>query len=427
MHKLLQRQLKRYAGFDTLDRIPDPWKALLGAVDEAYTQADADARLLERSLELSSQELLQANSDMRKHLLAMESAPDGMAILDQDGRYVYLNDAHVKIHGYDRAEELRGQTWKALYGPEELRRLEQEIMPLFWRQGRWRGEAVGRRRDGSLFDQEVSLAAIKSGGLICVVRDITERKQVAEALARQAEALARSNAELEQFAYVASHDLQEPLRMVASYVQLLARRYQGRLDADADVFITFAVQGANRMREMIHDLLAYSRVGTQGKAFEPVDTGALFDQVIANFELTVAETKAVVTRNGLPTVAGDAVQLGQVFQNLLSNALKFHAHEPPRVHVSSERAGDMWLLTVQDHGIGIDPAYSGRIFALFQRLHTAEEYPGTGIGLAICKKIVERHGGRIWVESALGKGATFHFTLPPDVSAKEAGTHDAVR
>jgi signal transduction histidine kinase len=224
--------------------------------------------------------------------------------------------------------------------------------------------------------------------------------------------LGRSNAELQQFAYVASHDLQEPLRMVSSYTQLLGRRYKGKLDADADEFIAFAVDGAMRMQKLIQDLLAYSRVSTGGQQFEPASIETVLNYALANVANAVKESQALVTHDPLPTVPGDERQLVQLFQNLLSNAVKFRGEQPPRIHVSARRNQGEWLFSVHDNGIGLDPQFADRIFVIFQRLHNREEFPGTGIGLAICKKIVERHGGRMWVESEPGKGATFWFTIP---------------
>jgi len=242
--------------------------------------------------------------------------------------------------------------------------------------------------------------------------ELDERRRAERVLAQYAEDLKRSNAELEQFAYVASHDLQEPLRMVASFTQLLAKRYQGKLDQDADDFIGFAVEGANRMQVLINDLLAFSRVGTRGKPFAAVDCEAVLSHALANLTTILQETGAVVTRDPLPTVRADEVQLGQLFQNLLANALKFQGPDPPRVHLAAQQQGDEWIFSVQDNGIGIAPEHQERIFTIFQRLHRREEFPGTGLGLALCKKIAERHGGRIWVKSAPGRGSTFYFSIP---------------
>jgi PAS domain S-box-containing protein len=242
--------------------------------------------------------------------------------------------------------------------------------------------------------------------------ELLESLEKAQAeLAQRARELARSNSDLEQFAYVASHDLQEPLRMVASYVQLLARRYKGKLDADADEFIRYAVDGATRMQSLINDLLAFSRVGTRGKELVPVSLEKCAERALSHLRLALEESGAEVKLESLPWVKGDETQLVQLLQNLVGNAVKFRGEQPPRIRVSTTREEDTVTVSVEDNGIGIEPQYYERIFAIFQRLHGKEEYPGTGIGLSICKKIVERHGGRIWVESTPGQGSTFRFTL----------------
>jgi PAS domain S-box-containing protein len=248
--------------------------------------------------------------------------------------------------------------------------------------------------------------------LIGVTQDVTAQKQSQLELSFRAQELARSNEELEQFVYVASHDLQEPLRMVASYTELLSRRYKGKLDSDADEFIGFAVDGANRMKRLIDDLLSYSRVGTRGKAPQPTSSESACNQALANLSMAIEETGAEVTSDDLPLVMADESQLVQLFQNLIGNAIKFHSSGSPKVQVSAELQQREWVFSVKDNGIGIEPEYFDRIFLIFQRLHKKTEYPGTGIGLAVCKRIVERHGGRIWVESEPGKGATFLFTFP---------------
>ncbi len=241
--------------------------------------------------------------------------------------------------------------------------------------------------------------------------DVTERKQVEERLNQITAEMQRSNTELEQFAYVISHDLQEPLRMVSSYTQLLAKRYSNKLDSDADEFIAYAVDGAKRMQTLLHGLLDYSRVGTRGKPFSLVNCEHVVEQAVANLKIAIEESGASVSYDVLPTVMGDEGQLVQLFQNLIGNAIKFRREEPPKVHIWARRRNSVVTFSVNDNGIGINPQHSQSIFEIFRRLHTREEYPGTGMGLAICKKIAERHGGHISVQSQPGQGSTFHFSV----------------
>jgi light-regulated signal transduction histidine kinase (bacteriophytochrome) len=277
-------------------------------------------------------------------------------------------------------------------------------------------ELIGRRKDGSDFPIEMMLSPLESaeGTLVtAAIRNISVRRKSEEHLVKTVGDLKRSNDELEQFAYVASHDLQEPLRMVASYTQLLAKRYKGRLDADADEFIGYAVDGSNRMQGLIQDLLAYSRAGTNGKTHMEISSENALNEALASLRGTIEESGAVVTYDPLPPLTTDGTQLAQVFQNLVGNAIKYHSDEVPNVHVSAAKTGGgEWIFSVRDNGLGIDPQYFDRIFILFQRLHGPTEFKGTGIGLAICKKMLEGLGGRIWVESQPERGSTFYFALP---------------
>jgi len=248
-------------------------------------------------------------------------------------------------------------------------------------------------------------------GAVETLEDITERKKAEERVIKKADELAQSNAELEQFAYIASHDLQEPLRMIASYLQLIERRYKGNLDANADEFIDYAVDGAKRLQNMINGLLDFSRVQTQGVPFARIDVEKILTDALNNEKIAIRDSNASLTHDPLPEVWADAGQIMRVFQNLIDNAIKFHGSEPPKIHISARRDGDFWIFSVTDNGIGFDPEYGGKLFTLFRRLHGVE-YPGTGIGLAVCKRIVERHWGKIWVESVPLKGSTFYFSIP---------------
>ncbi len=235
---------------------------------------------------------------------------------------------------------------------------------------------------------------------------------VEERLEQRTQELERSNNDLVQFAYVASHDLRAPVRAIKSFSQILEKDYREKLDEEANECLDFIVTGASRLETLINDLLAYSRVDTQGKAFVPVDTSEVLDQVVGDLRLDIEESQAEITRDALPVVVADASQMTQLFQNLISNAIKFQGQDPPKVHVAVRKEDDGWVFSVKDNGIGIEAEHTERIFAMFQRLHTQDEYPGNGMGSAICKKIVERHGGNIWVQSKVGMGSTFYFSIP---------------
>ena len=349
----------------------------------------------------------------------LEAAPDAMVVVNVGGEIVLLNVQAEKQFGY-RRDELLGQNVKSIIPEGFAERLiadgARSAADALAQQIGTGTELIGRRKDDSVFPLEIMLSPLESSEGILVtaaIRDITERKKSEEHLVKTVGELKRSNEELQQFAYVSSHDLQEPLRMVASYTQLLAKRYKGRLDSDADEFIAFAVDGCNRMQGLIHDLLAYSRAGTDGKAFCEISAEDALQGALTNLRITIKQSGAVVSHDSLPAIRTDETQLTQVFQNLVGNAIKYRSAELPRVHISATTNGDNeWIFSVRDNGLGIDPQYFERIFILFQRLHGRTEFEGTGIGLAICKKIVERLGGRIWVESQPEKGSTFYFALP---------------
>jgi len=398
------------------------------------------AEITERRL---AEEALRASEERYRRIV--ELSPEGIVIHNLH-EIVFANPVAAKTLGASNPQELIGIPIRQIIHPDyhdivaERISMEKEgkAVPLI--------EEKFLRLDGTPVDVEVAAIPCTYMGKLevhSVVREITERKRAEEALRRAydeleirvqertaelactnetlqseiqerkraEEELRRSNAELEQFAYIASHDLQEPLRMVSGFTQLLAKRYKDRLDKNADEFIAYILDGATRMQRMIEDLLAYSRVETRGKPFEPVDCEAVLEQAITNLKVAIEENKALVTHDPLPIIMADATQIIQLLQNLIGNGIKFRGKEPPQVHVSAQRKGNEWIISVQDNGIGISPEFFGRLFQLFQREYTSE-YPGTGIGLAICKRIVERHGGRIWVESEAGRGSTFYFTIP---------------
>jgi len=344
----------------------------------------------------------------------IEASLDPLVTIGHDGKITDVNTSTEFVTGYSRDELIGTDFVNYFTEPEKAKKGYKKV----FNEGCVSDYALEiRHRNGSITPVLYNASVYKdeSGeviGVFAAARDITERKKAEEILKLKLEELARSNAELEQFAYVSSHDLQEPLRMVTSYLQLLQRRYQGNLDDKADKYIHFAVDGAFRMQNLINDLLEFSRVTTRARDPVPMDSEFILDQVLSNLEVFIEENKPTVSHDPLPEVIADSTQLVQVFQNLIINGIKFHSEEAPKIHISAEKKESKWVFSVQDNGIGIDPQYSGKIFEVFKRLHKKEEYPGTGIGLAICKKIVERHGGHIWVESELGKGSTFYFTLP---------------
>jgi PAS domain S-box-containing protein len=366
-----------------------------------------------------SHDLSESKESEAKYRALLEAAPDAMVVVNQTGEIVLLNVRAEKQFGYSR-DELVGQRVKNIIPEGFAERLiadgTRSAADALAQQIGTGIELIARRKDGSEFPIEIMLSPLENAEGILVtaaIRDISMRKEAETHLATTVEELKRSNDELQQFAYVSSHDLQEPLRMVASYTQLLAKRYKGRLDADADEFITFAVDGCNRMQGLIQDLLAYSRAGSSGKVLSDVSSEEALQTALTNLRTTIEQSGAMVTHDSLPAIKTDKIQLTQVLQNLVGNAIKYRRAEAPRVHVSANKnCENEWIFSVRDNGLGIDPQYFERIFILFQRLHGRNEFEGTGIGLAICKKVLERLGGRIWVESQPEKGSTFYFALP---------------
>jgi len=367
-----------------------------------------------------STELANATAELRRqqeHLRAItEAAYDGVISADGEGRIIYFNPAAARIFGYSEAEAV-GQLLSALM-PNYRERYRDGLIPCLATgrptvQGKTI-ELTGWRKNGEQFPLEASLSTWNTGEssfFSGIVRDITERRQAEDTLAKQAAELARSNAELERFAYVTSHDLQEPLRGITGCLNLLEERYGPELDQPARTLIAHSVAGSNRLRAMINGLLAYSRAGASAD-LEPIESAVILEQSLENLKTSMDEAGAHVTAGPLPRIWGSSIELSQVFLNLVGNAIKFRGDRAPEVFVFCERQNDAWKFSVRDNGIGIDPEFFERVFRIFQRLHGRTEYPGAGIGLAICKKIVERRGGCIWVDSEPGQGSTFCFTVP---------------
>ncbi len=337
-----------------------------------------------------------------------------VAITDRRGRIIYANDKFCAVSQYAH-KELLGQDHRMLNSGFHSKEFFQDLWMTITQRYIWKGEIRNRAKDGSFYWMDTTIVpfidtAGKPYQYVAIHTEITQRKQLEQLMEKQIEELARSNAELGQFAYVATHDLQEPLRAVTSCVQLLRKNYAGQLDARAHEYIAHAVDGTQRMRALINDLLTYSQIDAD-QTLVPVDCTALLENVLTNLTVAIAESGAMITHESLPTVTGIPSQLTQIFQNLISNALKFRGERSPAIHIGATFAAGEWIFSVADNGIGMEPQYCERIFRVFQRLHTRTEYPGTGIGLAICKKVAECHGGRIWVESQPDHGSTFYFTI----------------
>jgi PAS domain S-box-containing protein len=361
----------------------------------------------------------------------MDHIPDHIYFKDCESRFIRINSAMARVFKLKEPRDAIGKSDFDFFLPEHARQAFEDEQAII-RSGQ---PLVNREEketwpDGTVTWVSTTKVAIRDKkdhivGTFGISRDITGRKQAEAALAKSAQELARSNRELEQFAYVASHDLQEPLRMIASYLQLLDRRYKETLDPNGREFLAFAVDGAKRLQNLIHDLLLYSRVGREGETFAWTNCEESLARALVNLKFSIEESHARITHGPLPRIMADSTELTQLLQNLIGNAIKFRGEHAPEIHIAVElrkapQAGKVsasspreeWVFAITDNGIGIEPQYFERIFVVFQRLHTRDEFPGTGIGLALCKRIIERHGGRIWVESQPGKGTTFWFTIP---------------
>jgi PAS domain S-box-containing protein len=381
---------------------------------EATAAKDPDGSPVCRATMNDITERKRAEEELLVKNYVFEASLTANSIADLGGTLIQANEAFLCVWGYPGKDEVIGKPISHFFtNPREAG----AIVTTLNKTGKMEGDFTAKKKDGSTFDAHFTGTILldaggKKIGYQSSVLDITDRKRAEDKIHGVLAELDRSNKDLQQFALIASHDLQEPLRMVASYTQLLAKHYGGQLDEKATKYIAYAVDGATRMQRLVNDLLTYSRVSTRGNPIETKDSHSILGEAIRNLAATIKESQAIVTEEELPMVRADASQLVQVFQNLLANAIKFRGEDFPRIHVSARDEGREWVFSVRDNGIGIDPKYADRIFVIFQRLHTRQEYPGTGIGLAVCKRIVERHGGKIGFESEPGKGSTFFFTVP---------------
>ncbi|QLD89557.1 PAS domain S-box protein [Natronomonas salina] len=376
---------------------------------KAYTRA-LNAEERRREAERYSREL-------ERYETIVETVHDGIFVADHNDTFTLVNDAYTELVGYDRQTLLGSNVSLVVSGDIETLAAEFEAETQANPEKAGTFEATLETASGERIETEATVARLpqqagEGPDYVVVVRDVTTRNERKRALEQANERLKSSNERLEHFAYAASHDLKEPLRMVSSYLRLVQRRADDELSDETREYLEYAVDGADRMGAMIDGLLQYSRVETRGNAFEPVDLNDVVADVRSDLDVRISESDAAITVEELPTVAGDEHQLRQVFQNLITNAIVYSGDDRPRISIDTERSGDMWTVSVRDHGIGIEPEYQDKIFEVFQRLHAESEYSGSGIGLALCERIIERHGGTINVDSEPGEGATFSFSLP---------------
>ncbi|MAT98707.1 MAG: hypothetical protein CL608_16310 [Anaerolineaceae bacterium] len=408
-------------------------RSLLGVLDIQDSQpnrfgtAEIDAVLVlagHIAIALQNARLFTERHQIQKELFyqanLLQNVSDAIIATDNEFRIQSWNKAAETIYGW-REEEVMGKTMGELMSLVYEQSSREEMLANFLSKGHWTGRISQTRKDGALIPVLSSVTAVKDQqgtviGAVAVNRDITDQLKIEEALRERTRSLEASNEELAQFAYAASHDLQEPLRMITSYLQLIAQRYQDQLDDEAMEFIGYAVDGAKRMRQLIVDLLTYSRIGQQNQGVGQVELEKILQQVLFNLEVQIQEANIAITHDPLPTITADKTQMLQLLQNLISNAIKFRKDESPKVHISAQQEPARWVIQIADNGIGMQPEFTKKIFAIFQRLHTREEYPGTGIGLAICKKIVQKHKGEIWVDSEPGVGSTFSFSIPSNLT-----------